>query len=413
MDALLTNVGFKFHVIFLLLFWGFTPFFSCCHLSRRSSSVQRLRPTQPVLAVVVHRVDAAAAALLGPVLGGDAERDEGLVRRQQRARKGVAPVDAEARARDLHPALDVGHERQLAGEDFAEQQVDPGDAAVAQAALDERHGVRVALAAERAEDEPPAAGAARRLDGCRADRLHLAVAVRLARELARVRVVAVRGDGRVVDHDALEVEAAVAEVQDEVDAVLVAQARRRAAENLALAERRNLRDEHAEARGLEAAAHAVDGGVELDRADEGHGLAAGKVALQRGHQVRRVDAYVDKDVQRLDLGHVDGDEAAVGVVHEQIAAEGARRVVVDAAGAVRHVAHDERLDSRAKLRQDVGDGGGKEQQALGHLQRDLFRARRLDAVDRLGNLKVVVGGEQRNGFLELGVLGNLGRHAVQ
>lgn len=350
--------------------------------------------------------------MLRPVVP-HAQRDKRLIRRQQRPRKRIPPIYTQPRTRDLHPALDVAHHGQLPGKDFAQQQVNPGDTPFLELLLNQRHGMRITLASQRAENQAPALRLARRLHRLPTDRLHLIVLVLFAGELARVRVVAVRGDGRVVNHDALEVEAAVAEVQDEVDVVLVAQARGRAAENLALAEGRNLGHEDAEARGLEGAAHAVDGGVELDGAHEGDRLAAGKVALERRQQVRRVDANVDKDVQRLDLGHVDGDQAAVRVVHQHVAAQRPRRVVVYAARAVGDVAHDERLDAWAKLRQDVGDGGGEEEKALGHLQRNLGRARGADAVDGFGDLEAVVGRKQRDRFLEVGVLGDFGRYPVE
>lgn len=273
--------------------------------------------------------------------------------------------------------------------------------------------MRVPLAAERAQDETPLLGRLGRPDGGPAQVLHLVVAVRLARQLARVRVVAVGRDGWVVDHDALEVEAAVAEVEDHVDLVVVVELRARAAEDLALAQGRDLRDEDLEAGLFEGAAHAVDGGVELDGADDGDGLARGEVALERGQEVGGVDADVDKDVEGLDLCHVDGDEAAVGVVDEQVAAHGAGGVVVDAAGAVGDVAHDEGLDTRAELGEDVGDGGGEEEEALRHLQGDLLGARGADAVDGFGNFEAVVGGEDGDGGLECRIIEDLGGYLVQ
>lgn len=374
----------------------------------RRSYIERLRPSQAVLAIIIHRIH----TLLLPVFA-ETKRYQRLVRREQRTGERIPPVDAQARARHLDPALDLAHHGQLAREDFAQQQVDPGDAPLAQPPLNQGHRVRVALAAERAEDEAPAARLAGRLDGRPADRLHLFVTVRLACELARVRVVAVRRYRGVVDHDALQVETPVAEVQNQVDAVLVVEPRRGAAQDLTFAERRNLWDEHVEPGRLEGAAYAVDGGVELDGSDEGDGLAAGEVSFKRGEEVRRVNANVHEHVKRLDLGHIDGDQAAVGVVHEQVTAEGTGRVVVDAAGAIGDVAHDEGLNARTELGEDVGDCGCEEKQALGHLQGYFFRPGGLDTVYRLGNLKAVVGGEQGDGLLELGVLGYFRRDTVE
>ena len=274
--------------------------------------------------------------------------------------------------------------------------------------------MRIPLTAERAENETPLARPAGTSNGGTAERLHLVVGVSLACEAARVRVIAVSRDSRVVDHDALEVEAAVAEVEDEVyGTMIVAEARGRAAQDLAFAQGRNLGHEHAEAGALEGGADAVDGGIELDGAHEGDGLSRGEVALQRGEQVGRVDADINEDVERLDLGDINGDEAAVRVVHEQVAAECAGGVVVDAARAIGDVAHDEGLDARAELDEDVGDGGGEEEQALGHLEGDLSGARGADAVDGLGDLEAVVGGEQGYGGPEVGVLCDFLGHLVQ
>lgn len=313
-----------------------------------SSYVDRWpRPSKTLPSVIIHRV-----GLLAPILL-HLQRDKGLVRGQKRPGKRIAPVDAEAWACDLDPALDVAHEGQLSWEDLTQEQVDPGDASLRQLLLNEGHGVRVTLAAERAEDEPPFLGLLGRGDGGAAYRLHLVMLVRLAGEFAGVRVVAIRGDRGVVDHDALEVEAAVAEVQDEVDGVVVLKTRGGAPEDLALAERCDLGYDNAEARPLQSVLDTVDGGVELNGADHGDGLACGEVALEGGKEVSDVDADVDKDVESLDLCHVDGDETAVGVVDEEIASERPRCVVVDAAGAIGDIAHDECLDAWAKLHEDI------------------------------------------------------------
>lgn len=101
--------------------------------------------------------------------------------------------------------------------------------------------------------------------------------------------------------------------------------------------------------------------VELDRPDEGECPSRIEVPHHRLDQVFDVDPDVDENVQRLDLGHMDRDETAVGVVNHQIAAERPGGEVVDAAGPVRDVAHDERFDSGAELDEDVGDGGGEEE----------------------------------------------------
>lgn len=125
-----------------------------------------------------------------------------------------------------------------------------------------------------------------------------------------------------------------------------------------------------------------------------------------------VDADIDEDVEGLDLGHVYGDQAAVCVVDEEVAAKCARCVVVDAAGAVGHVAHDQGFDARAELSQDVGYGCGKDEEAFGELECHAFGARGADAVDGLGDLKGVVAWEEFDGGEDFRVFENLGRDLV-
>ena len=167
-----------------------------------------------------------------------------------------------------------------------------------------------------------------------------------------------------------------------------------------------MRDQDGEARALEGGYEAVQGGVELDGSDQGEGFAGGEVAGEGREEVRRVDADVDEDVQRFDLRHVDGDEAAVGVVHEEVAAECPRRVVVDAACAVGDVAHDEGFGARAEAREDVGDGGGEEEEAFGELERDFLRRRAADAVDGFGDFEAVVCREEGDCGEDVWVVGD-------
>lgn len=70
----------------------------------------------------------------------------------------------------------------------------------------------IALAAEGAEDQAPLGRQAGGGDGGAAEGVHFRVGVGLAGEFAGVGVVAVGGEGGVVDHGGLEVEAAVADV---------------------------------------------------------------------------------------------------------------------------------------------------------------------------------------------------------
>ena len=57
------------------------------------------------------------------------------------------------------------------------------------------------------------------------------------------------------------------------------------------------------------------------------------------------------------------------IVHHEIAPKGNSCKVVDAAGAISHISHDQGLDP-AKLFQDVRDGAGKNQETLWELQCD-------------------------------------------
>lgn len=97
------------------------------------------------------------------------------------------------------------------------------------------------------------------------------------------------------------------------------------------------------------------------------------------------------------------------VVHQQVAAERARREVIDAARAVCHVAHDNRLGPRTERLDDVGDSAREQQQALGHLQCHPRRLRFADVMDRLVDFEVVVGRQEPDRCVERGVVENLGR----
>jgi len=121
--------------------------------------------------------------------------------------------------------------------------------------LDERERVRVPLAAQRAEDQAPGVRLAGGQDGGAAQGVQRVVGVGFMREAARVRVVAVGGQAGVRDHGRLEVEAAIAEVEQEVGRCVLlpvcggeagvggnGQGRRGAAEDFAFGERCDLRN---------------------------------------------------------------------------------------------------------------------------------------------------------------------------
>lgn len=81
----------------------------------------------------------------------------------------------------------------------------------------------------------------------------------------------------------------------------------------------------------------------------------------------------------------------MSVVHEEVAAERARSVVVNAACAVCDVTHDEGFHAGAEGLDDVGEGAGEEEEALGHLQGHPRRRGLADVVDGLVDFEVVVG----------------------
>lgn len=77
-----------------------------------------------------------------------------------------------------------------------------------------------------------------------------------------------------------------------------------------------------------------------------------------------INAYIDKDVESLDLCDIHWYEAAMRIVYQNITPKGSSSIVVYATCSIRHIAHDERLGSRAELCKDVGDSGSEEQQAF-------------------------------------------------
>ena len=213
-----------------------------------------------------------------------------IVQRGERHRKGVPPVDGEARAADLHPRLDLAEGGELGGEDLRQEHGDEGHPPRREHTLHvSEHGGRP-LPAERAEDDAPAARPRGGGDGGAPQLVHPRVLVHLGAgagagwvgargqrgqgrrvlahlecELLRVRVVAVERDARVGDHHRLGVEAAVCH---EGDRVHVVQLRGGAAERLAGGERLALRDRHRGEVRLEGGADRVQRAGELDRAAE-------------------------------------------------------------------------------------------------------------------------------------------------
>ena len=234
-------------------------------------------------------------------------------------------------------------------------------------------------------------------------------------QAAGIRIVAVGGQGGICNHGGFEVEPSVAQVKQQVrDRLFSAlgielalgdgHGGRCAAKDFTLGEGCDLRHNGSVAFALQQRDYAVDGCVELNGADEGDGLSSGEVLSYGVDEVASVDANGDEDVQSGHVGDGDGYQAAVRIVDKQVATEGAGGEVVDAACAVGHVAHDQGGGAGAEAREDVGDGGGEEEQALGKLQGDGGGARGADAMDAFVDLEVVVRRQEGDGGVDVGVV---------
>ena len=105
-----------------------------------------------------------------------------------------------------------------------------------------------------------------------------------------------------------------------------------------------------------------------------------------------VDFNVDKHIEHLDLRSVDGHQAAMSIVHHQVGPERARCEIVDTAGSVGDVTHDEGLSIREAL-QNVCNGACKHEEALGELQGHTSGLCLSHPPHRLVDFKIVVGGE--------------------
>ena len=79
------------------------------------------------------------------------------------------------------------------------------------------------------------------------------------------------------------------------------------------------------------------------------------------------------------------------IVYQYITSEGSSSIVVYATGSIGDVAHDECLGPWAETGEDIGDGGGKEQQAFWKLESYLFGSRCTYTMDCLVYLECIVG----------------------
>ncbi|GIX60659.1 uncharacterized protein BcabD6B2_00940 [Babesia caballi] len=175
----------------------------------------------------------------------------------------------------------------------------------------------------------------------------------------------------------------------------VVQHRRRASQHLPRQQRRHLRHHDlapevpalvddcrrlAQHVGVLDCAHQEESVVRVEHLGDHLGEVAGR------------EADFDEHVQALHdhVGH--GHEARVPVVYHQIAPNRLRSDVVDAAGSVRHVCHDDDFLQRfAKELEYVRDFATPGQQPLWHLQRHPFCVQLSHFGDALCDFEVVVG----------------------
>lgn len=118
-----------------------------------------------------------------------------------------------------------------------------------------------------------------------------------------------------------------------------------------------------------------------------------------------VNANVHENIEDREARGRDGDEAGVAIVDEEVGGECGGREVIEAAGAVGGVAEDEDFveASVGGRLEDVGDGKGVHEEAIGELERGATRAGRSDAVDGLMDLEVIVGRKEGGGGVDGGI----------
>lgn len=92
---------------------------------------------------------------------------------------------------------------------------------------------------------------------------------------------------------------------------------------------------------------------------EGYGL----------YEVVDIDLYLDKDVEYFSFGLGDWDQTRVSVVYEQITVHLLACQIVNAAGSICDISHDDCLYFYPrKLSQDVTDDAGEQHETFRELQ---------------------------------------------
>lgn len=129
-----------------------------------------------------------------------------------------------------------------------------------------------------------------------------------------------------------------------------------------------------------------------------------EIELHRTNEAVHIDCDFDKHIEAWDGGSVDGDEAAVAVVNEEVSLKGGGGEVVNAAGPVGDVPKDEALVDAGERGEDIREMEGVHEETFGKLEGDTLGSRGEDPPDAFVDLEVVVGREKRNGGVESGIV---------
>lgn len=152
--------------------------------------------------------------------------------------------------------------------------------------------------------------------------------------------------------------ASVSKIQNQVCGI-VGKTWRGATEYLAFTQWHDLWNEDLETLALEDRLDIMKGCVELNSAHHSYRFSRLEVPLKRCQQMRCIDADIHKDIQCPDLRNIDRDQAAVGIVHQQVAPHCSSGVVIDTASSISDITHDQSFCARAELSKDIGNGGRK------------------------------------------------------
>lgn len=159
----------------------------------------------------------------------------------------------------------------------------------------------------------------------------------------------------------------------------------------------------------------MNGGDELDGACKSEAGGRLEGGFHGGDEAGDVDSDVDEDVEGGNAGGGDGDKAGVAVVDEEVGGESGGSEVIDAAGAIGWITKDGDIDGvGGEGSDDIGDGEGVHEEAIGELEDNTASRGGSDAVEGLVDLEFVVAGKDGDGGIEGGVreeeVRNLGLH---